>query len=105
MATPDPTPVNPHHLDLPLARSITACALHRSKARLSAMQASGRIDAFPESIDFEALALRIAKLYPKLLLAAKWPVSSLELEAFRYGERSLKTLPDQYNAMSWSHAG
>ncbi|KIO15907.1 hypothetical protein M407DRAFT_51970, partial [Tulasnella calospora MUT 4182] len=52
LATPDPTPANPHHLHLPLTRSITACTLHRSKARLLAMQASGHVDAFPESIDF-----------------------------------------------------
>lgn len=86
-------------------RSITACALHRSKARLSATQASGHVDASPESIDFNALPLRITKFYPKLMLAAKWPIGSRKLEAFRYGDQPLKTLADQHNSISWSHAG
>ncbi|KAG8938270.1 hypothetical protein FRC04_009190 [Tulasnella sp. 424] len=102
-ASPQPTPKNPKHLELPAWRAFEACRFHQETRQQEIKR--GVTAGYPAAIDFATISSRLDAKLTTLTAAFYHPHLHSSLEAFRYGARRLKSADERLAAMGEVHSG
>lgn len=102
-ASQQPTLKNPKHLELPAWRAFEACRFHQETRRRDIKR--GITAGYPGVIDFATIPPRLEAKLAVLKAAFYHPYLHYSLEAFRYGERTLKSAEERLVATGEVHSG